>query len=705
MRAFCGLVNFYGRFIRNIADILSPLYKLLQKNAQFKWNSRCAEAVDKVKRLIASDCVLCHFDPSLPIVLACDASNNGVGAVLSHRFKNGVTRPIAFASRTLAKAEQNYSTIHKEALAIIFGVKRFYQYLAGCKFTLQTDHKPLIAIFRPSNGLPVMAAGRIQRWAEFLTNFDYEIEHVKSSENVSDAWSRLPIPAEKDELTEEKKSEKARIYTMTENFSVKNLSNSDVKRESRNDTEISKVMRAVERNNLSHLAGKFEFKPYCRRGDELSIEHGTLMWGARIVIPKKLRRQVLKTIHESHMGIVKSKSLCRTFFWWPNIDADLELLIKSCDRCCRVLPDPKPSQLIPWRAEQSPWARIHLDYAGPIGGFYLLVVVDAFSKWIEVETTKSPSAKFTVHKLRQLMSRYGLPETIVTDNGTAFKNFEFEQLTKELGIEHIFTAPGFPATNGQAESAVKIIKKGIKTMTDANVTKEELSKNICKILSDYRVTQQTTTGESPAKLFLKRQVKHRLDLLRPPTQVKIAELKKKKQIEDHKSSTVREFAIQETVWSRDFSNPNRKVWTPGTVVKIIGRRTYVIRLSGSGRLIKRHTDQLRKRNTYSEDETDLGTCPNDAAVNESPTAELNSRVAATSGGAEEGETNNNAGGGSEETTSSQTDPPNSNQKGGQMNLNPAANDGGALDTTVRTAPPAERYLSTRSRRKPDRLGY
>lgn len=216
VRAFCGLANYYAKFVNNMAGILSPLYNLLKKNVEFDWSDQCEKAFTTIKKLIVSDNVLCHFDPELPVTLTCDASNSGIGAILSHKTKNGESKPIAFASRTLSTAETNYGTIHKEALAIIFGVKKFYQFLVGRHFTLETDHKPLLAIFKPSNGIPVMAAGRVQRWAVFLSGFNYTVEYVKGQQNLSDTLSRLPIPMTENE--DETEEEADFLHFMAENF-------------------------------------------------------------------------------------------------------------------------------------------------------------------------------------------------------------------------------------------------------------------------------------------------------------------------------------------------------------------------------------------------------------------------------------------------------------------------------------------------------
>lgn len=145
-----------------------------------------------MKKEVTSDQILVHFDPSKPIILTTDACDSAVAGVLSHRFPDNSLRPIAFISRALSKSERNYATIQKDASAIIFSVNKLYQFLIGVEFELHTDHKPLIALFGEHNGLPLMAAARMQRWAFILSGFNYKIKYVKCKENIADSLSRMP---------------------------------------------------------------------------------------------------------------------------------------------------------------------------------------------------------------------------------------------------------------------------------------------------------------------------------------------------------------------------------------------------------------------------------------------------------------------------------------------------------------------------------
>ena len=147
LRSFLGLVNYYNKFLPNLAANLTPLYSLLSKHQQWAWNDEQQVAFQRAKDALQSDALLTHYDPAKPLVLACDASDYGVGAVLSHIVDSGKERPIAYISRTLSAAEKHYSQLEKEALAIIFAVKKFHRYLIGRHFTIESDHQPLKTLF------------------------------------------------------------------------------------------------------------------------------------------------------------------------------------------------------------------------------------------------------------------------------------------------------------------------------------------------------------------------------------------------------------------------------------------------------------------------------------------------------------------------------------------------------------------------------
>ncbi|KAI4892783.1 hypothetical protein NFI96_006341, partial [Prochilodus magdalenae] len=194
LKAYLGLLNYYGRFLPNLSTLLAPLHSLLKKDVQWGWGKAQEKAFRESKQLLESATRLVHYSPSQDLILACDASAYGVGAVLSHRMPDGSESPLGFVSRTLSPAEKKYSQLDKEALAIILGIKKFHKYLYGRTFTVCTDHKPLMALFGEKKSIPQMGSPRVQRWAILLSAYEYQIGMKLSwSIHNADALSRLPL--------------------------------------------------------------------------------------------------------------------------------------------------------------------------------------------------------------------------------------------------------------------------------------------------------------------------------------------------------------------------------------------------------------------------------------------------------------------------------------------------------------------------------
>ena len=193
LKSFLGMLNYYVKFLPNLSTCLAPLYALLQKRSHWSWGAEQNKAFEQAKALLTSSCILTHYDPSKLLVVVCDASPYEIGAVLSHKLGDE-ERPIAYASCSLAPAEKNYSQIDKEALAIVFSVRHFHQYLYGCSFTIKSDHKPLQHLFEKGKRIPAMASARVQRWAWTLSAYDYKVQYVPGKEHANaDVFSCLPL--------------------------------------------------------------------------------------------------------------------------------------------------------------------------------------------------------------------------------------------------------------------------------------------------------------------------------------------------------------------------------------------------------------------------------------------------------------------------------------------------------------------------------
>ncbi|KAI4887000.1 hypothetical protein NFI96_027939, partial [Prochilodus magdalenae] len=582
LRSFLGLINYYARFVPNMSTLLHPLNALLHKGVKWKWSRECDKAFKKTKEQLSSKSVLTHYNPSLPVILACDASPYGVGAVISHRLLNGEERPIAFASRTLSKAEHNYAQIEKEALGIIFGVRRFHSYLYGRHFTLLTDHRPLTTILSPSKATPSMAAARLQRWALILAAHDYTIKYRCAADHGNaDGLSRLPLP----ERHKEKQGS-------VDSFLIKYMESlpihcSEVKRETKADVTLSQVIEMASTGRFPPAKdADSRLVPFILRKDELSVLQGCLMWGNRVVVPPKLRPGVLDELHTGHPGVVRMKSLARSYVWWPGLDGQVEERCKMCTPCQRCQKSPALTPLHPWPWPTSPWQRIHIDFAGPFEGRMFFIIVDAHSKWPEVILMDSTSSARTIEVLRGLFSHYGVPEVLVSDNGPQFTSEEFTHFLTSNGITHKRSAPFHPATNGLAERFVQTCKHALKLSRGTASVQRRLD----AFLLQYRNTPHATTQESPAMLFLRRRLRTRLDLLKPNVSEVVGRAQEDQQRHRGVHAKARSFEVGDPVLVRDYRKGEDK-WMTGTVTSQAGPRSYQVDVA-SNQQWNRHADQM-----------------------------------------------------------------------------------------------------------------
>ncbi|KAL7853111.1 hypothetical protein SRHO_G00188960 [Serrasalmus rhombeus] len=504
LKAYLGLLNYYHRFLPKLSTLLAPLHTLLKKEEKWSWGVKQQKAFEESKVLLQSCSVLVHYDSNKPLILACDASPYGVGAVLSHRMADGSERPIGFVSRTLSAAEKNYSQLDKEGLAVVFGVTKFHKYLYGRQFVIVTDHKPLISLFSEMRAIPQMTSLRIQRWAVTLAAYEYTIMYKVGRDHTNaDALSRLPLDWERESTPEEEDR-----VLLFEDIGVPLVNAQQIKKWTDKDPVLARVREYILRGWPK--VNSPEFIPYARRQDELSTQEGCILWGGRVVVPQPGRNALLKQLHQAHPGITRMKGLARSYMWWPNIDAEVEALVKACATCQENRNSPPVAPLHPWEVPDKPWRRIHIDYAGPWMGRMFLILVDAYSKWIDAYSVSSSTSAVTIECLRRSFSQHGIPEIIVSDNGTCFTSEQFQEFAEKNGIRHITTAPYHPSSNGLAERAVQTFKSLLKKMAG-----DSIETKMSRALFSYRITPQSTTGKSPAELLSGRKLRSTLDLIHP----------------------------------------------------------------------------------------------------------------------------------------------------------------------------------------------
>ncbi|XP_054723042.1 uncharacterized protein K02A2.6-like [Uloborus diversus] len=577
LQAFLGLLNFYHVFLKNKADIAEPLHRLLDKDAHWTWTNTHQSAFEKVKRLLSAETLLTHFDEKKPIILTCDTSQFGIGAVLSHQLEDGTEAPIAYYSRTMNKTEHRYAQIDKEALAIIQGVKKFYNFLFGQKFEIRSDHKPLLGLLAPNKPIPSMLSPRMQRWSIMLSSYDYNLVYKPGKEITNaDGLSRLPQPMSPNEENSPME------ILLLEALKKPLLKCADLARLTALDPILSRVLNWTWRGWPKQNPDKV-FEPFYTRKLELSVHKGCLLWGARVIIPKKAQADLLGILHNTHQGIVKTKALARSYVWWPGIDKDVEKVVNSCETCQQTRNVP-PKTVIPWENTKTPWARIHIDHAGPFQNSLFLIVVDSFSKWLEVVRVPSTESAATINALRKLFATHGIPNILVSDNGPSFTSEAFQDFLVRNGIKFVPTAPHHPSSNGQAERMLQTTKNALKRIITGN-----WEYRLAAFLLSQHATPNSTTGVSPAELLMNRRLKTCLDKLHPD----LSEAINTKQERDNLNNRtrVKMFAPLEAVYALGFP-PHRK-WVPATITEVLGMTTYLVQ-TDEGMVWRRH-DQLRSR--------------------------------------------------------------------------------------------------------------
>lgn len=586
LRAFCGLINFYGKFLPQLSTVLHPLYELMQANRPWVWSSECCNAFNKCKSMLAKSQVLVPFDPMLPLQVTTDASSYGLGAVLAHKMKNGTVRPIMFASRTLTKAEVKYAQLDKEALAIIFAVKKFHKYLIAKHFELVTDHRPLVVLFGERKAIPILAAARMQRWAVILSAYDYHIVYKKGSEIVdADALSRLPLKVHNPDDD---------CVNFFAPFPDVPITAREIMIETRKDPTLARALDFTQHGWPERFTEP-NLQPYFIRRTELTVENGCLLWGNRVIIPMSLRPSLLELFHEEHPGICRMKALARGYVWWPKLDSDIELLVNKCSVCQATRKSAPEVQLQPWTWPNRRFYRVHMDFATK-NGIHFLIVTDSYSKWVEVYVMGSTNAEKTIEKLRSCFASFGCPEKVVTDGGPPFQSEEMNNFFIANGITHTFSPAYHPKSNGQAESYVGTFKTALlkQIFHDKKTNqKRSIQHRVDCFLFSYRNTPHTTTGKTPAELFLGFKPRTRLTLLKPHLSSTVEKNQEKMKTNYDKNRNTRYFRVGQEVLVRSVRQEEIK-WMPGTIKKVVSPMTYLVNVCGKTRFC--HADHIKEGN-------------------------------------------------------------------------------------------------------------
>jgi transposase InsO family protein len=508
VRRFLGMVNQLSKFSPNLASHTQPLREL-EKDRTWIWEDAQRQAFEKVKQMLVASPILALFDPNLETILSADASSYGLGAVLLQKQVAGQLLPVAYISRSMTPTERRYAQIEKEALAFTWACERLSDYLVGLQFHIQTDHKPLVPLFSTKDleELPV----RVQRFRMRMMRFNFTISHVPGNElTIADALSRAPVSTSSVEDQSLQSETTAYINLVVESIPATEKRLQEIRELQEKDPVCQKLAGFCRSGWPEKRTLSADLKPYFCVSAQLSIANGLLLRGKRIIVPPPLRKTLLGKLHSGHQGITKCRERARQSIWWPGLSKQLEELVLNCPECLRSQLQ-RPQPLTPTPLPQLPWQKVATDLFDWKQETYLLVV-DYFSRYIEIARLNRPTTTEVVTHLKSLFARHGIPETLVSDNGPQYASREFAEFAQDYEFHHRTSSPYFPQGNGEAERAVGTIKSLLGKKGDPY-----------KALLAYRSTP-LQIGYSPAELLMGRLLRSTVPTTRAQREPRVPDL-------------------------------------------------------------------------------------------------------------------------------------------------------------------------------------
>ncbi|KAF4527576.1 hypothetical protein B566_EDAN015817 [Ephemera danica] len=551
------LAKFAGAKIFSKLDCKDSFWQVQlhpQKDREFSWDQPQEAAFDQLKEKLASSPILCHYDPAKEHRVATDASLIGLGGVLE-QLEDGEWKPVSYASRRLTETESRYAPIEREALGIVWACHKYHEFIMGKEFVVRTDHKPLVSIFGSKN-LDDMTP-RLQRLRLKLLPYSFTVEYVPGKEHHIPDWlSRSPpnvepTVMEKYLIAEIKHSGEFAV----ESLPVKDCRLEEIFEASKDDQTIAKVIQWIRRGfpeKRGHIGGEAA-KLWTLRYD-LMEQDGIVLYKNRLVIPENppgLRRSILKSLHEGHQSLSTMRNRAATAVYWPGLSSQLAEVVDSCETCCKNKKgqvEPLMSSVLP----DYPWQCVVMDVA-EVNNINYLVIADRYSRYPEIHQLDNLTSGTMVIKCKETFSRHGIPAEVRCDNATPFMGAPFQAFLHAWGITMITSSPRYPKSNGQAESAVKIVKKILKYSKDPYLG-----------LLAYRNTPLADINASPAQLSMGRILRSTLPTssgqLQPQTVAPSVvrerdKLRKEKQARNHDlahgSRNVPPLLAGDQVWVKD----------------------------------------------------------------------------------------------------------------------------------------------------------
>ena len=550
IQAFLGLTGYYRRFIKNYSKIAEPLLKQIRTKQkehgashQIEWNIECQKAFTELKEKLINSPIMNTPNFKHPFIIELDASGYGLGAVLAQEY-DGQKFVIAYASRILKPAERNYSATEREALAIVWSTEHFRPYIEGMDIFIRTDCQALQWLKESKN-----VSGRLARWALQLAPFHIkEIKHRPGASNTNaDPLSRYP----------QETSSNEEIFELTEIETAINIWENtnildEIREEQQKDKKLKQTIDQLTANPTHPLTRNRS--PYVLvngllykiRQTNKNQDHRIISNNHLLVIPTSMKDKLIRWAHDhpmaGHAGRIKTTHRLISRVYWVALRRDVYKYVQQCPLCQQFKYDNLPMSMpMQQHIVTEPWHTIGIDLMGPFPMTqkqkqFLLVVVDYFTRWIEVFPLRTTTADVIANVvINEVFCRYGLPTHILSDNGPQFISELFGETCKTLGIHQKFTATYHPQTN-MTERVNRTLKQQIRIYAAEN--HKTWDQEIQKLAFAIRTSVNDTTGETPAFLNFGRDLRIPLDLILGDQTQSTQDLPDKQFIQEYKTHLI-----------------------------------------------------------------------------------------------------------------------------------------------------------------------
>ena len=579
LHTILGMVTYLNRFSVRLAALTTPLRELMKKNVHFNWQPYHQEALDRIKTELCSSQIISFYDPDpdTPTILQCDASTEGLGAWIRQIDSQANEKIVGMASRSLTPTETRYSNIERETLAVVFGLEKFEYYLLGRQVLVETDHSPLEQIFKKNLA---EVPSRLQRFILRCLKFDIQVKYKPGKTiPVADALSRVCFTRTTGEGGEE--SEVHFINTTTSLIDI-----STVREEVMADPVMNLLKNTVYK-------GWPEYRKQCPQElwdywtfrCDLILEDGLVMKGDRIIIPEKLREEVLKAIHTGHQGETKCILLAREAVFWPGITNQIKQMVKDCTTCQKFQPAQPKMPILQPDLPTHPWEKLGTDIF-EFKGYKYLIIVDYYSRFPVIRLLQDTSAETVCNNFKSILAEHGLPSTIIADCGPQYISEKFKKKCEMSNIILKFSSPYHHQANSIAERAVGTVKA---------LWKKAVDEKSCPYTAIwmYRITPLDNNMPSPYELLYGRKPRSLLPSTKRSLQSQHPEDEVHQEVNKNIQERQEEFYNKKTGPDKKvFNNMEKvyvrntlqKVWEPATILNrpnpIREPRTYLVEMRG-----------------------------------------------------------------------------------------------------------------------------